>query len=126
MYPNKFLQIDFFISAMENWGLVTFREVTMLHDEKVSAPLNKQRVATVNHTFFQHNLTQHKVDQHKVDQKSFAQSLYSQNNHYFVYFSPLCRLSPMNWYTSGSAILVGFIISIHITFEANISNFFSR
>lgn len=32
---------------MENWGLVTFREVTMLHDEKVSAPLNKQRVATI-------------------------------------------------------------------------------
>lgn len=32
---------------MENWGLVTFREVTMLHDEKVSAPLNKQRVSTI-------------------------------------------------------------------------------
>lgn len=34
-------------SAMENFGLVAFREVTMLHDEKVSAPLNKQRVATI-------------------------------------------------------------------------------
>lgn len=32
---------------MENFGLVAFREVTMLHDEKVSAPLNKQRVATI-------------------------------------------------------------------------------
>lgn len=35
------------VSAMENWGLVTFREVAMLHDDKVSAPLNKQRVATI-------------------------------------------------------------------------------
>lgn len=32
---------------MENWGLITFREVTMLHDENISAPLNKQRVASI-------------------------------------------------------------------------------
>lgn len=38
---------DFSAGAMENWGLVTFREVTMLHDEKISAPLNKQRVASI-------------------------------------------------------------------------------
>lgn len=38
---------DFLAGAMENWGLVTFREVTMLHDEKISAPLNKQRVASI-------------------------------------------------------------------------------
>lgn len=38
---------DFGAGAMENWGLVTFREVTMLHDPVISAPLNKQRVATI-------------------------------------------------------------------------------
>lgn len=42
--------------AMENFGLVTFREVTLLHDENVSAPLNKQRVATI----IAHELVQNK------------------------------------------------------------------
>lgn len=46
-YYRKILNISVLCVAMENWGLVTFREVTMLHDEKVSAPLNKQRVATI-------------------------------------------------------------------------------
>ncbi|KAL5285219.1 ENPEP.2 family protein [Megaselia abdita] len=38
---------DFVSGAMENWGLVTFRESALLYDEKMSASSNKQRVATV-------------------------------------------------------------------------------
>lgn len=38
---------DFSAGAMENWGLITFRETAMLYDEKVSSAINKQRVATV-------------------------------------------------------------------------------
>ncbi|XP_068304973.1 aminopeptidase M1-like [Pyrus communis] len=38
---------DFSAGAMENYGLVTYRETTLLFDEQHSAAVNKQRVATV-------------------------------------------------------------------------------
>lgn len=41
---------DFASGAMENWGLVTYREAALLVDPKNSAAANRQRVAeTVNH-----------------------------------------------------------------------------
>ena len=38
---------DFSAGAMENWGLITYRETAMLYEEGVSAISIKQRVATV-------------------------------------------------------------------------------
>ena len=38
---------DFRFGAMENWGLVTFREVNMLIDEEYSSISDKQKVASV-------------------------------------------------------------------------------
>ncbi|XP_037093237.1 aminopeptidase N-like [Pollicipes pollicipes] len=38
---------DFAAGAMENWGLITYRETAMLYDPKVSSAKNKQRVAVV-------------------------------------------------------------------------------
>ncbi|XP_021963123.1 aminopeptidase N isoform X2 [Folsomia candida] len=38
---------DFGAGAMENWGLITYRETAMLYDPKVSSDLSKLRVATV-------------------------------------------------------------------------------
>jgi len=38
---------DFNAGAMENWGLITYRETAMLYDESVSSVANKQRVAVV-------------------------------------------------------------------------------
>lgn len=38
---------DFAAGAMENYGLVTYREMALLFDDKHSAAANKQRVATV-------------------------------------------------------------------------------
>ncbi|KAL6344635.1 hypothetical protein AAG906_002541 [Vitis piasezkii] len=38
---------DFAAGAMENYGLVTYRETALLYDEKHSAAANKQAVATV-------------------------------------------------------------------------------
>ncbi len=38
---------DFISGAMENWGLVTYREVAILVDEKHTALANKEQVATV-------------------------------------------------------------------------------
>lgn len=36
-----------FTGAMEHWGLVTFRETSLLYEEGTSSTVNKQRVATV-------------------------------------------------------------------------------
>ncbi|XP_046398919.1 aminopeptidase N isoform X2 [Ischnura elegans] len=38
---------DFAAGAMENWGLITYRETAMLYQRGVSTNSNKQRVATV-------------------------------------------------------------------------------
>ncbi|MBZ3876541.1 Glutamyl aminopeptidase [Sciurus carolinensis] len=38
---------DFGTGAMENWGLVTYRETNLLYDPEESASSNQQRVATV-------------------------------------------------------------------------------
>jgi len=38
---------DFSAGAMENWGLITYRETALLYDEKISSASNKQRVAVV-------------------------------------------------------------------------------
>ncbi|XP_004398356.1 PREDICTED: aminopeptidase N [Odobenus rosmarus divergens] len=51
LYPlNKSDQIalpDFNAGAMENWGLVTYRENSLLYDPQSSSSSNKERVATV-------------------------------------------------------------------------------
>ena len=38
---------DFAAGAMENWGLITYRETALLFKDGVSAKTNKQRIATV-------------------------------------------------------------------------------
>uniref|UniRef100_A0A672S8P2 Aminopeptidase n=1 Tax=Sinocyclocheilus grahami TaxID=75366 RepID=A0A672S8P2_SINGR len=38
---------DFGTGAMENWGLITYRETNLLFDENESSSINKQRVASV-------------------------------------------------------------------------------
>ena len=38
---------DFGLGAMENWGLITYRETDLLYKEGVSAASNRQRIATV-------------------------------------------------------------------------------
>ncbi|KAH8399404.1 hypothetical protein KR215_009738 [Drosophila sulfurigaster] len=38
---------DFVSGAMENWGLVTFRETALLYDKSTSSSVNQQRVAVV-------------------------------------------------------------------------------
>lgn len=38
---------DFGTGAMENWGLITYRETNLLYDPNESATSNKQRVAAV-------------------------------------------------------------------------------
>lgn len=38
---------DFNAGAMENWGLITYRETALLYDESFSSNSNKERVATI-------------------------------------------------------------------------------
>lgn len=43
---------DFAAGAMENYGLVTFREVALLFDEGCSAESSKQSVPFITHRLF--------------------------------------------------------------------------
>uniref|UniRef100_A0A8D8TU53 Aminopeptidase n=1 Tax=Cacopsylla melanoneura TaxID=428564 RepID=A0A8D8TU53_9HEMI len=38
---------DFSAGAMENFGLITFREISMLYDEHISTTFQKERIATI-------------------------------------------------------------------------------
>ncbi|XP_051975687.1 aminopeptidase Ey-like [Xyrauchen texanus] len=38
---------DFSAGAMENWGLITYRETALLYDEELSSNANKERVVTI-------------------------------------------------------------------------------
>ncbi|KAF4094944.1 hypothetical protein G5714_024022 [Onychostoma macrolepis] len=38
---------DFSFGAMENWGLITYRETSLLYDEGISSNENKERIITV-------------------------------------------------------------------------------
>lgn len=38
---------DFNAGAMENWGLITYRETALLYDEAFSSNSNKQRIASI-------------------------------------------------------------------------------
>ncbi|XP_003216435.2 leucyl-cystinyl aminopeptidase isoform X1 [Anolis carolinensis] len=50
-YPLQKLDLvalpDFQAGAMENWGLITFRETALLHDDKMSSAMDRKRVASV-------------------------------------------------------------------------------
>lgn len=38
---------DFYFGAMENWGLVTYRETNLLYDPVTSSNRNKETTATI-------------------------------------------------------------------------------
>uniref|UniRef100_A0A674CML7 Aminopeptidase n=1 Tax=Salmo trutta TaxID=8032 RepID=A0A674CML7_SALTR len=46
-YENQIALPDFSAGAMENWGLVTYRETALLYEEGVSSTSNKEWIATV-------------------------------------------------------------------------------
>lgn len=45
--PDQIALPDFNAGAMENWGLITYRETALLYDPVISSTGNKERVATV-------------------------------------------------------------------------------
>lgn len=47
MFADQIALPDFNAGAMENWGLITYRETALLYDEEMSSNGNKERVVTV-------------------------------------------------------------------------------
>lgn len=45
--PDQIALPDFHAGAMENWGLITYRETALLYDPIISSTGNKERVVTV-------------------------------------------------------------------------------
>ena len=56
---------DFTAGAMENWGLITYRETALVYEAGVSSASNKQRVCSI----VAHELA------HQVSMQSSAESL---------------------------------------------------
>ena len=47
IFPDMIAIPDYPLGAMENWGLITYRETAMLFDPAVSTEYNRQRVTIV-------------------------------------------------------------------------------
>ena len=47
LFPDLFAIPDFSAGAMENWGLITYRETALLYDKETDPASSKQRVAVV-------------------------------------------------------------------------------
>lgn len=68
--PDQIALPDFHAGAMENWGLVTYRETALLYDPIMSSTGNKERITTV----ISHELA-HMVD-HNISLKLLSSYLF--------------------------------------------------
>lgn len=57
---------DFAAGAMENWGLITYRETAMLYDPVMSSESNKQRVVVVITHELAHQVNKSQDPSHQV------------------------------------------------------------
>lgn len=57
--PDQIALPDFNAGAMENWGLVTYRENALLYDPQSSSSSNKERVVTVIAHELAHQVSPH-------------------------------------------------------------------
>lgn len=63
---------DFAAGAMENWGLITYRETAMLYDPVMSSESNKQRVVVVITHELAHQVNNSQDPSHQVKTYEFT------------------------------------------------------
>ena len=80
---------DFAAGAMENWGLITYRETALLYKDGVSANSNKQRIAMVVSHELAHQWFGKKLI-YKLLNNKFLYLVYIQNIHIHI-FILTCR-----------------------------------
>ena len=59
---------DFAAGAMENWGLMIYREITMLWDSNLGSSDSRQKVATV----VSHEIAHQVLINHRITNKLFS------------------------------------------------------
>lgn len=82
---------DFAAGAMENWGLITYRETAMLYDPVMSSESNKQRVVVVITHELAHQVNNSQALSHQVKTSELTHQVKTRNAMHLKLMSSLFR-----------------------------------
>lgn len=91
LIPDMIAIPDFAAGAMENWGLITYRETAMLYDPVMSSESNKQRVVVVITHELAHQVNNSQALSHQVKTSELTHQVKTRNAMHLKLMSSLFR-----------------------------------
>ena len=88
LHADLFAIPDFAAGAMENWGLITYRETALLYDNETNPATSKQRVAVVIAHELAHQVREHDTmyaDGNSTDINRSTVYVYMYNDNYSLH-----------------------------------------